>query len=245
VIYTKKSLASGLIKGSSLPAHFEKKIIISKKKQDQDQIENNDIMEFIMENLPEHYEEATEAAVHLHKAATDLRETERKERLDRREQREKLELQESKKRLEEAKKNNLEETSGSEASEQVPAKKPQKTKVINRKDSDGWVTVKVVDEEGKELEKPKPEEKSEKPAKAPKRQPLVLKTDTKASNNIFTIANEMETVLSPSEYQSSLRENKLKGQPEKPPKNKARKPVENNNEKGKESVDNKKSSDKN
>jgi len=56
----------------------------------------------------------------------------------------------------------------------------------------------------------------------------------------------MENLPSPSEYQSTLRENKLKGQQEKPTKNKTRKQVENkeNGEKAKESVDTKKSADK-
>jgi len=250
VIFIKKSLASGLVKGSHLPAHFEKKILISKKKQSQDQIENSDIMELIIENLPEHYEEATKAAERLHEAATEQRETERQERQTRRD-REKLEALEAKKRLEEAKKYTLEETSGGGGEtwgEQIipPPKKP-KTKVVTLKDSEGWFNTTVVDEAGKELEKPKAEEKAfEKHPKPKKQQQPSKSNDSTLSNNIFTITNEMENLPSPSEYQSTLRENKLKGQQEKPTKNKTRKQVENkeNGEKAKESVDTKKSADK-
>jgi len=55
----------------------------------------------------------------------------------------------------------------------------------------------------------------------------------------------MENVPTPSEYQASLRENKLKGQQEKPPKAKPpRKENKENEEKGKDSTDTKKSADK-
>jgi len=62
---------------------------MSKKKQTQDDIENADIMDLIHINLPEHWNEATEAAVRLHKAAEGQRENEKLERQARRE-REKL-----------------------------------------------------------------------------------------------------------------------------------------------------------
>jgi len=197
-------------------------------------------MELILENLPEHYEEATEAADRLHKAATEQRETENQERQSRR-AREKLEAQEAKKRLEEAKKYNLEDiTSGGGETwgeQSIPAPKKPKTKIVNKKNSEGWITATVVDEAGNVLEKPKTEEKAfEKPPKPKKVQPT-KSNDSTPSNNIFTITNEeMENLPSQSEYQSSLRENKLKGQLEKPPKNKAvRKQVENkeNGEKAK------------
>jgi len=115
------------------------------------------------------------------------------------------------------------------------------------KDKDGFFTSTLVDEAGKELEKSQPAEKPEKPEKPPKpskKQPQIAKTnESSATNNYFIITNETENVPTLSEYQSSLRENKLKGQPEKPPKAKpSRKPVENkeNEEKGKESTDTKK-----
>jgi hypothetical protein len=207
-------------------------------------------MELILENLPEHYEEATEAAERLHLAATEQRDTEKQERQIRRD-REKAEALEAKKRLEEAKKYNLEETPGGGETwgEQIipPPKKP-KTKIVNKKDSEGWVTATVVDEAGKAIEKPKAEEKAfEKPPKPKKVKVAPKNNDSTLSNNIFNITDEMENLPSQSEYQSSLRENKLKGQQEKPPKNKVpRKQVENkeNGEKAKESVDNKKLADK-
>jgi len=116
--------------------------------------------------------------------------------------------------------------------------KKHKTKVV-KKETDGWTNYAVVDEDGKELEKPKPEEK---PLKV-KQQPTAVtaKKDT-PSNNIYTFADDTENLPTQSEYQASLRKNKQpKEQPQQPPKNKPRKLAENkeNGEKPKE-VENKK-----
>jgi len=236
VIQIRNKLATGLVPGSSLPEHFQKKILISKKKQNQDQIENSDIMELILENLPENWKEAEIAVEHLLLAATEQRETERAERQARRE-REKFEFE--KKRTEEMEKKTEEILGEEHEQQQIPAKKP-KTKIKNLKGNDGWVTVTVVDEAGKELEKPKHEEKPVKPKKQPKQ------TEPTISNNIFTFADEMDNLPTPSDFQASLRERKLKGQPEpaqKPQKNKpTRKPVDKEN--GEKQVDIKKSGHK-
>jgi len=97
LIQIRNKLAAGVAPGSELPAHFQKKILMSKKKQNQDEIENADIMELITINLPDSWIKATEAAVRLHKAAEDQRENEKLERQARRE-REKLEAEEEKKK---------------------------------------------------------------------------------------------------------------------------------------------------
>jgi hypothetical protein len=214
---------------------------MSKKKQTQDEIENSDIMELITANLykTESWKLATEAAVSLHKAAEGQRENEKLERQARRE-REKLEAAEERNRKELEAKNFLynEEIPGA-APVVVPTKKPKKTKVIK---TDGWVNYAVVDEEGKELEKPKPEEK---PLKVKQQQPASVSTkSTKTlSNNIYSFDDDTENLPTQLEYQASLKDNKLKGQ-QQPPKNK-RKNAKNkeNGEKPKE-VENKKAKEK-
>jgi len=98
-----------------------------------------------------------------------------------------------------------------------------------------------VDEDGKELEKPKAEEKVTKPKKLPKQ------SEPTSSNNIFKIGDEMDNMPSLTEYPS--RESKLKGQQQQEPVKKrqlnkpSRKPLEDkeNGEKAKEPVDIKKS----
>jgi len=88
----------------------------------------------------------------------------------------------------------------------------------------------VVDEQGKELDKPKTEEKPEKKLKQSTKSNTTTTSDTQ-SNNMFTLANEMDNVPSLYEYQSSLRESKLKGQQSQQqqpaPKAKKRKAAEN------------------
>jgi len=90
----------------------------------------------------------------------------------------------------------MEENQG-EGVEQI-SKKP-KTKVVNRKGDDGWVTVTVVDEEGKSLEKPKTEEKTEKKPekknlkKNRNRQKAILLT----TNQIICLLLQMKWIMYP------------------------------------------------
>jgi len=59
---------------------FRKKKISHKRKQDQVEIENGNIMDLILENLPEHWEEAKAAARNLETSIKEQRETEKENR---------------------------------------------------------------------------------------------------------------------------------------------------------------------
>jgi len=116
----------------------------------------------------------------------------------------------------------------------APVVKKPKTKVIKKvEEKTGWVSNAVIDEEGKEIEKPKPEEKA--PKVKQQQQPTITSKKEKISqsNNIYTFAADEndEDIPTQSEYQSSLRDRKP--QPQQPPKkNPVRKPAEKNKENG-------------
>jgi len=188
-----------------------KKKLSSKKKQDLAVIENANIMYLIIENLPPTIEDARNAAKHLEEAIKDQRETEKRERQARkeREKLEKRELEDKKKQAEndaEFKPNFIQD----EVLEHIPKK--IKTKVITVTTDDGWTQQKVVDKEGKVIKK-ETEEKEEtstkpQPVKPKAKAPKVK--DTSVTTNMYSMASGSESVMSPAEYQSKLRDSKLK-----------------------------------
>jgi hypothetical protein len=160
-------LAHGVVAGSQLPEHFQKKTLQKNKKQSQMENENSNIMDLILDNLPPHFEDAKRAAKRLEEAAVSQRDNEVKEREARFEAKkaEKEREKEEKKKLAEAEKQGK---SVEQAKEEIQAQvaKKIKTKVVTKKDKEGFNSKVVVevDKAGKEIkekekEKSKPEKK--------------------------------------------------------------------------------------
>jgi hypothetical protein len=180
-------------------------------------------MDLILENLPEHWEDAKNAARNLEFSVKEQREAEKADRKIKKE-RERAERDKLREDAEQAKLKI--EVIQDEGLEIIPKK--LKTKVVTTKDENGWVKQKRVfdDEEGNErvkITKSQPEEKPHKVKKVRAEPP-----PTNLNNNIFVIADESESLPSVVDYQSSLREAKVKAKPEKTPvkPKPARKPAE-------------------
>jgi len=224
----KKKLSAGVVPGSLLPVHFQKKKITDQKKKDDTEIENNNIMELIFDHLPEHWHEAKLNARHLEEFVKEERVNEKKDRQERkeREREERRAREKAQREAEELARLKIEQKED-EALEATP-KKP-KTKVVTTKDNEGWMHQKILDEEGKELDKSKSEEnkpKSKKPASdlsASAKTPKADKVDP--TRNTYDISPEEENELpTQSEYVATVRDQRLKGKPEKPEKPKSQKP---------------------
>lgn len=204
-------LSIGVVPGSVFPEHFQKKKILDQKKQDQAEIENANIMDLILENLPEHWEEAKAAAKNLEDYVKLERENEKTERAQR-----KKDLKEARERAQKEAQDQFNiEIKDNEPLETIPSVKKPKVPSFT-KDDDGFITKK---NEGKELEKPKTEEKPK-----PKKDVAVKKEKVNPSQNIFDIANEDDDLPTREEYLDSVRSARLKGKPEKPEKAQAQKP---------------------
>jgi len=218
----RSKLAHGAVPGSQLPELFQKSSLHKNKKLSQQENENSNIMDLIKENLPPHFEDAIRAAKRLEEAALSQRDNEDRERLARIEAK-KAEKIEKKKLEEVAEKqgNNIEKDK--EEIQVKVAKKP-KTKVVTKKDNEGYVVKVVVDKAGKEVEK-----KVEAPKNVdviPEKDKPKKTTEKIDESNLFSIADDFEGVPSPSDYQISLREAKQKGM-EKSQQNKKKYPAPN------------------
>jgi len=171
-----------------------------------------------MTNLPEHWEDAVDAARNLQSYAVNDRDNEVAERKARKErERAQRDAQREAEKNQDFSINVLE----GDNLESVPKK--IKTKVVTSIDEKGWKQHKVVDKEGKELEKSKPEVSTK-----PKKTVTAPKTITEKSNpsaNIYELPEDAENVPSKAEHISSVRESRLKGKVDKTPvKHKASKP---------------------
>jgi len=215
-------LAHGVVPGSQLPEHFQKKTLQKNKKQSQLENENNNIMDLIIENLPPHFDDAKRAAKRLEEAAISQRKDEEEGRAAIREAK-RLEKEEKKKLAEAEKQGKPIEQVKEEIQQQITTKKP-KTKVGRKIDKDGFLVPTVVDvETGKEIKGTQdkvpdkkeveitPEKKSKKTASAPE-QP------TTDEQNVFYINEEEgKSVPTPAEYLDLLKA-KRTGQKNKKPK---------------------------
>jgi len=193
--------------------------------------ENSNIMDLIIENLPLHFEDAKKAAKRLEEAALSQRDNEEKDRQARFEAKkaEKDREREEKKKLADAEKEGKTIDQVKEEIQAQVAKKP-KTKVVTKKDAEGYNVKVVVDKAGKELKEKdikvaekkevetpeKVKDKSKKNA-PPDQQPI---DDT----NMYSMADDFEEVLSPYDYQASLLKAKQKGM-EKTQQNKKKYPT--------------------
>jgi hypothetical protein len=212
-------LAHGVVPGSQLPEHFQKKTLQKNKKQSQMENENSNIMDLILENLPPHFDDAKKAAKRLEEAAISQRDDEEKDRQARFEAK-KLERErekEEKKKLAEAEKQGKTLEQAKEEIQAQVAKKP-KTKVVTKKDDEGYNVKVVVDKKSgteikeKETKAPEPKEVETTPEKAKsKSKKKTAASEQPDDSNVFSMADEYEGVPSPNDYQISLREAKQKG----------------------------------
>jgi len=220
-------LAHGVVPGSQLPEHFQKKNLQKNKKQSQLENENSNIMDLILENLPPHFEEAKKAAKRLEEAAVSQKDNEEKDRQARFEAKklEKEREKEEKKKIAEAEKQGKTLEQAKEEIQAQVAKKP-KTKVVTKKDTEGYNVKVVVDKSGNVKEKEtkvavaKKEETTPEKVKSKK----TATTEQPDDSNLFSIADDFEDVPSPNDYQISLREAKQKGM-EKNQQNKKKYPT--------------------
>jgi len=158
----------------------------------------------------------------------------KKERQDRFEARkaEKEREKEEKKKLAEAEQQGKTIEQVKEEIQAQVAKKP-KTKVVTKKDAEGYNVKVVVDKSGNEIKEkdkvadkkevePAPEKEKEKEKKSKKNAPST--EPPVDDSNLFSIADDFEDVPSPNDYQISLREAKQKGM-EKSQQNKKKHPT--------------------
>lgn len=173
--------------------------------------------DLIWENLPPFWKDAHDAARRLEKAAKELRDNEIKERTAKfealkaarvREKAEKLEL---KKKFEEVEKfGKTPEQIHAEVLAQVQ-KKP-KAKYVTQEDSEGFKVKVIVDENGKTLKS----ETVSTPEKRPKKVKKLRSEPTEdLRSNLFILAQDEEKVMSPHDYQMTLKGSKAKGKAEK------------------------------
>jgi hypothetical protein len=216
-------LAHGVVPGSQLPEHFQKKTLQKNKKQSQLENENSNIMDLILENLPPHFEDAKRAAKRLEEAAVTQREDEEKGRQERFEAKkaEQQREKEEKRRLAEAAK---EGKSIEEVKEEIQVvKKPKKPKVLTKIDDEGYTVKVAVDDRGNVIkEKPADKKEVETPEKVKTKK--AAPEQTVDDSNLYSKADGFEDVLSPSQWQDALREAKKKGM-EKSQKNKKKYPT--------------------
>jgi len=159
----------------------------------QEEIENSNIWELIIQNIPDHWEDAVEAARNLQSYAINEREnevTERKAKRDKEKAEKNQELDEGDKKI--------------------------KTKIVQSTDDKGWIHQKVVDKEGKELEKSKPEVVTPKPKKTVTAGKIVNEKSN-PSTNIYDLPEDAENVPSKAEYIASVRDSRIKGKVDKTP----------------------------
>jgi len=184
-------------------------------------------MDLIIENLPEHWEEAKAAARNLEMNIKEQRETEKTDRKLKKDQEraERDRIREEEKADKEKLKIDVWQDEILESA--PPFTKKPKTKLKITTDENGWVKQKRVDDEGKEIEMTKPQTE-EKVVKAKKLKAEPKDPNAGLNNNMFVMAEQSESLPSVADYQTSLRETKVKGKQEKTPvKPKAvRKPAE-------------------
>jgi len=195
LIDIRRKLEDGVVPGSSFPEYFQKKKISDLSRRTQEEIENSNIWELIIDNMPKHWEDAVEAARNLQSYAVNERDTEVADRKAKRDK-------------EKAEKNQNQELDEGD--------KKIKTKMVTSTDDKGWTHQKVVDKEGKELEKSKPDVVTPKPKKTVTAGKIVNEKSN-PSTNIYDLPEDAENVPSKAEYISSVRDSRLKGKVDKTP----------------------------
>jgi len=96
-------------------------------------------------------------------------------------------------------------------------KKNKKTSVVFSTDDKGWIHQKVVDKEGKELEKPKSETVTPKPKKTVTATKTVNEKSNPSNYNIYDLPDDAENVPSKAEYMDTVRSSRIKGKVDKTP----------------------------
>jgi len=198
----RRKLEAGVVPGSSLPDHFQKKKSRDDSRRTQDEIENANIWELIIENLPtEEWEKAVDAARNLQSYAINERDNEQAER-------------KAKKDREKAQRD---AERNQDFSIDEGDKKNKKTSVVFSTDDKGWIHQKVVDKEGKELEKPKSETVTPKPKKTVTATKTVNEKSNPSNYNIYDLPEDAENVPSKAEYMDTVRSSRIKGKVDKTP----------------------------
>jgi len=154
----KGHLHHGAIPRSNLPEYFHKKSQDERKRKDQEDTENDNIRDFVFENLPPSYEQAKTAAVRL---SSHIKQQFQQEKNDREERWKATRManEEAKKRTEEP------ERWAVEQAEKEAKKKKKKTKTVKKVDEDGFTlmeTMVVENENEKEDEEEEKDDKKEK-----------------------------------------------------------------------------------
>jgi len=89
--------------------------------------------------------------------------------------------------------------------------------VVFSTDDKGWIHQKVVDKEGKELEKPKSETVTPKPKKTVTATKTVNEKSNPSNYNIYDLPDDAENVPSKAEYMDTVRSSRIKGKVDKTP----------------------------
>jgi len=215
VKFLRTRLAIGVVPGSAFPEHFQKKKILDQNKHDQVQIENANIMDLILEHLPEHWETARAAARNLEDSVKLERDNEKNERIALKEKKRKDKEAAREKSQKEAQDQFNIEIKDDSALESIPSAK-KKTKPT--KDSEGWFSTQS---EGTEQEKPKSEKPKQQQQQKIKETPKKEKVNP--SQNLFDLPDDTDNLPTPAEYIASVRDARVKGKPEKSEKSQAQK----------------------
>jgi len=185
-----------------------------------------------MKNLPDHWEDAVDAARNLQSYAINEHDNEIAERKAKRD-RERAQR--------EAERNNQDFSINVLEGDNLESV-PKKIKVTDDK---GWTHQKLVDKDGKELEKSKPEVVSPKPKKTVTAAPKPINDKSNPSTNIYDFPEDAENVPSKAEYMASVRESRTKGKVDKTPvKHKATKASQEKDAKEKKEPKSEKKADK-